>query len=307
MEAIKSIDTIERYNDYFGVATRHPLVTVIDARREAQPVHFCPKLYHIYAILLKDIDCGALKYGRGSYDYQQGTMLFISPGQVMGSADDGTLHQPDGWVLGFHPDFIHRSALQHLLQEYSFFSYSANEALHLSEPERETIISCMRRIKEELDSPIDRHTKALVIENIKLLLSYCQRFYDRQFITRKPINSDLLTRFEILLADFFHTGQALAEGLPSVRYFADKLCLSPSYLSDLLKKETGKTALRHIQLKAVDVAKAEMSDPAKSLSQVGYQLGFPYPQHFSRWFKKMTGQTPTNYREALIATASSPK
>ena len=202
MTEIMKIDSVQTYNDYFGVETRHPLVSVVDGReakplrfgryfgvetrhplvsvvdgREAKPLRFGRKLYGIYTVLLKDADCGNLKYGRSMYDYQRGTMLFIAPGQVMGSEDDGKLHQPEGCALCFHPEFLRKTPLAGLMKEYSYFSYNANEALHLSEQERRTVVDCLTKIKEELQYPVDKHSKALIADNIKLLLDYCERFY----------------------------------------------------------------------------------------------------------------------------------
>ena len=294
MTPILQIDSVQSYNDYFGVETPHPLVSVIDGH-EAKPLRFGRKFYHIYTVLLKDADCGTLKYGRSQYDYRRGTMLFIAPGQVMGSEDDGRLHQPEGWALCFHPEFLRRTPLAGLIKDYSFFSYNANEGLHLSEQERQTVLACLANIKEELRYPIDKHSKSLIIDNIKLLLDYCVRFYDRQFITREKLNSDILARLETLLDDYFLTGKSATDGLPTVQYCADRLCLSPNYLSDLLKKETGTSALKHIQLRTLEAAKARVFDPRKSLSEIAYELGFPYPQHFSRWFKKQTGMTPKEF------------
>ena len=293
MSELLKMDSVQVYNDYFGVETRHPLVSVIDGR-EAKPLRFGRKLYGIYAILLKDADCGTLKYGRSMYDYQRGTMLFIAPGQVMGSEDDGSLHQP--WALCFHPEFLHKTPLAGLIKEYSYFSYNANEALHLSEQERRTVIDCLTKLKEELQYPIDKHSKPLIADNIKLLLDYCERFYDRQFITRETLNCDILSRFETLLDDYFRSEKPAMEGLPTVQYCADKLCLSPNYLSDLLKKETGMSALKHIQQKTLEVAKERVFNTKMPVSQIAYELGFPYPQHFSRWFKKQEGCTPKEYR-----------
>ncbi len=295
MNEIMKIDSVQAYNDYFGVETHHPLVSVVDGC-EAKPLRFGRKLYGIYAVLLKDADCGTLKYGRSMYDYQRGTMLFIAPGQVMGSEDDGKLHQPEGWALCFHPEFLSKTPLAGLMKEYSYFSYNASEALHLSEQERRTVIDCLTKIKEELQYPVDKHSKSLIADNIKLLLDYCERFYDRQFITRENLNSDILARFETLLDDYFHSGKPVTEGLPTVRYCADKLCLSPNYLSDLLKKETGESALKHIQQKTLEMAKERVFNTRKSVSEIAYELGFQYPQHFSRWFKKQVGCTPNEYR-----------
>lgn len=295
MGEIVNIESVQQYNDYFGVETLHPLVSVIDGRK-AKPLRFSRKLYNVYAVLLKDTDCGSLKYGRSLYDYQQGAMLFLAPGQVMGSEDDGILHQPDGWVLAFHPELLRGTSLVLMTKDYTYFSYAANEALHLSEQERHTVIDCMNKIRTELLCPIDRHSKALIVDNIKLLLDYCERFYDRQFITRENPNHDILIRLEKLLDDYFASDVPAQDGMPSVQYCADKLCLSPNYLSDLLKKETGLSALKHIQQKALEVAKERVFNTRKSVSEISYELGFPYPQHFSRWFKKMAGCTPNEYR-----------
>lgn len=295
MNEIMNINTVQQYNDYFGVDTQHPLVTVIDGRK-GKPLHFCKKLYNIYAILIKDTDCGNLKYGRSIYDYQQGAMLFLAPGQVMGSEDDGLLHQPEGWVLAFHPELLRGTPLAQSIRDYTYFSYNANEALHLSGHERQIIISCMEKIQEELYYPIDKHSKSLIVDNVKLLLDYCIRFYDRQFISRENLNSDILARFEALLDDYFRSGKPATEGLPTVQACADKLCLSPNYLSDLLRKETGLSALKHIQQKTLETAKERVFNTRKSVSEIAYELGFQYPQHFTRWFKKQMGCTPNEYR-----------
>ena len=290
------IDTVQQYNDYFGIETSHPLVSVIEGKC-AKPLRFCKKLYNVYTILLKDTDCGNLKYGQSIYDYQRGAMLFLAPGQVMGSEDDGMLHQPEGWVLAFHPELLRGTLLASLIKEYSYFSYNANEALHLSGQERRTIIECMEKVRTELQYPIDKHSKSLIIDNIKLLLDYCIRFYDRQFITRENANKDVLTRFESLLDDYFSSDAPAEKGMPTVQYCADKLCLSANYFSDLCRKETGMSALKHIQQKVLDVAKEQEFNTSKSISEISYELGFPYPQHFSRWFKKMAGITPNEYRQ----------
>lgn len=299
MNGIMTIDTVQQYNDYFGVETCHPLVSVIEGNK-AKPLRFCRKLYNVYAILLKDTNCGNLKYGQSIYDYQQGSMLFLAPGQVMGSEDDGLLHQPEGWALAFHPELLRGTPLMNLIKEYSYFSYNAKEALHLSEQERQIIIDCMKKINTELQYPIDKHSKSLIIDNVKLLLDYCIRFYDRQFITRENANKDILSRFESLLEEYFSSDISTEKGMLSVQYCADKLCLSANYFSDLCRKETGISALKHIQQKMLDVAKERVFNTSQSIGEISYNLGFPYPQHFSRWFRKMTGYTPNEYRQNIL-------
>lgn len=295
MDNIRIIDSIQQCNDYYGIKTLHPLVSVIEGRK-GKPLHYCRKLYNLYFIIIKDTDCGSLKYGRNIYDYQQGAMLFLAPGQIMGSNDDGKLHQPKGWILAFHPELLHGTPLAHTINQYSYFSYAANEALHLSEKERKTVIECIKKVNFELEHSIDKHSKSIITDNIKLLLDYCERFYDRQFITRENINHDVLSRFEELLNDYYNSDAASKDGIPSVQYCADKLCLSANYFSDLLKKETGLSALKHIQLRTLDIVKRRINSSQKSISEISYEFGFPYPQHFSRWFKKMAGYSPTEYR-----------
>lgn len=300
MDEIRKINSIQEYNDYFSVETLHPLVTVIDGK-EAQPLRYCRKTFGIYSIILKDRDCGMLQYGRSEYDYRRGTILFITPGQMLGSVDDGELHMPKGWIVAFHPEFLRGTNLASIMKDYSFFSYSANEALHLSEQERATVISGIKNIREELRHPIDKHSKSLIIDNIKLLLDHCVRFHDRQFITRENMNSDIFARFERILDEWFLNEDTLREGQPTVQYLADRLCLSPNYLSDLLRKETGMSALKHIQLKMIGAAKERLATSRDTVSMISYSLGFPYPQHYSRWFKKMTGSTPNEYRSATVS------
>lgn len=295
MVNVRHFNSIEEYNDYFGVETLHPMVTVIEGRK-GKPLHFCQKYFSFYSIILKDASCGFLKYGRSIYDYQKGAMLFVAPGQLMGSEDDGQLHQPEGWILAFHPELLRGTHLSNIMRDYTYFSYNSNEALHLSEGERNGIIECLEGIRKELQIPIDKHSRALIVDKIKLFLDYCTRFYDRQFVTRENQNSDLLARFETLLNSYFNSRQPIIDGLPTVQYCADKLCLSTNYFSDLLKKETGLSASKHIQQKVLNIAKERLYDKKKSVSQIANEMGFQYPQHFSRWFKKLEGCTPNEYR-----------
>lgn len=295
MNEITKLDTVQHYCDLFGIEALHPLISIVDCDKMS-PIRHGRRLYNLYAVLLKDTDCGTMSYGRSLYDYEKGTVLFAAPGQVMGADDDGELHQPAGWALVFHPELLRGTPLASMMKDYTYFSYNANEALHLSEHERRTITECMEKIQAELQYPIDKHSKSLIVDNVKLLLDYCIRFYDRQFITRKNANKDILTRFENLVEDYLVTNASAEKGMLSVQYCADKLCLSASYLGDLLKKETGISALKHIQQKMLDVAKERVFDTSKSISEIAYELGFQYPQHFSRWFKKMAGCTPKEYR-----------
>lgn len=230
------------------------------------------------------------------YDYQEGTLVCLAPGQVIGFEDNGEKFQPKGWALVFHPDLIRGTMLGRNMKEYTYFSYEVNEALHLSETERSLVVDSLRKIRLELGHAIDRHSRRLVTTQIEVLLDYCLRFYERQFITRAHVNHDVLTRFERLLDDYFAEGRARSEGLPTVKYCAGQLCLSPNYFGDLVKRETGRTAQEHIQLKLLEVAKERVLDPGRTIGEIAYELGFQYPQHFTRMFKKLTGQTPNEYR-----------
>ena len=295
MNEIPRVENICDYNSIMGLETLHPLVSVIDMSKSKRMSHMRYS-FGFYAIYLKQVKCGDLIYGRNYYDYQEGTLVCIAPGQVLGVEDNGEYFQPKGWALLFHPDLIRGTSLGRNIKNYSFFSYEANEALHLSEQERVVVIDCMHKIELELNHSIDKHSKTLIASNIELLLNYCERFYDRQFITREHINKDVLVRFENLLEDYFTSDKPQNIGLPTVGYCASKLNLSSNYLGDLIKKETGKSALEHIQLKLINIAKELVYDTSKSVSEIAYELGFKYPQHFSRLFKKRVGVSPNEYR-----------
>jgi AraC-like DNA-binding protein len=242
------------------------------------------------------VKCGDLKYGRNYYDYQEGTLVFIAPGQVMEIENDGQVYQPKGYALVFHPDLVHGTSLGRSIHEYNFFSYNANEALHLSERERQVVLDCFSKIDFELQQNIDKHSKKLIASNIELFLNYCERFYDRQFITRDNVNKGILEKFEELLNSYFSSGKPQKIGLPSVAYFAEELHLSANYFGDLIKKETGKSAKEYIQDKIIDIAKNKTFDSNKSVNEIAYELGFKYPQHFTRLFKNVTGFSPNEYR-----------
>jgi len=252
--------------------------------------------FGFYTIFLKDVVCGDLVYGRNTYDYQEGTLVFLAPGQVAGMNSNGETYQPKGYALIFHPDLVHGTALGRHIQEYSFFGYQSNEALHLSERERKIVLDCFSKIEYELQQSVDKHSRKLIISNIELFLNYCVRFYDRQFITREHVQQGVLERFEKLLNEYFGSEKPQSLGLPSVAYFAEQLNLSPNYFGDLVKKETGRTAQEYIQSRLIDIAKERIFDTTKTVSQLAYELGFKYPQHFARLFKQRVGQTPNEYR-----------
>lgn len=295
MEHLERIDTVKQYNDAMGVDTRHPLVSVVNFD-EMPTYQYFRRYMGVYAIFLKYIKCGDMRYGCQPYDYEDGTLVFISPGQVYGIDSNGQIIKPRGRALVFHPDLIAGTHLGKHIKDYSFFSYEVNEALHLSKKERATINDCLQKIETEIDLNIDKHSKTLIVSNIELLLNYCMRFYDRQFITRSHVNKDILVRFENLLNDYFKTGMARTLGLPTVAYCAEKLHISPNYFGDLIKKESGSTALDYIQSKLIDEAKGKIFDPDKSINEIADELGFKYQQHFTRLFKQKVGVTPNEYR-----------
>lgn len=295
MDKILRMETVHQYNTYRGQETLHPLVSVIDLSK-AKPMHHVRMYYGFYAIFLKDVKCGDLTYGRRNYDYQEGTLVCLAPGQVLGVNNNDEAFQPKGWVLVFHPDLIHGTSLGRHIEDYSFFSYEVNEALHMSEQERQIVLDCFIKIREELKHAIDRHSKILISVAIELLLDYCARFYERQFITRNKLNMDILNRFEDVLNDYYHSDKPKDFGLLSVKYCADQLHLSSNYFGDLIKKETGKSAQEYIKLKMIDIAKEKIYDTSKTVSEIAYELGFQYPQHFSRMFKKCVGYSPNEYR-----------
>lgn len=295
MEQVERIDNVKQYNNWIGVETLHPLVSVINFNEIPTVQHF-RRYMGIYAVFLKNIKCGDITYGCQPYDYEDGTLVFVSPGQVYGIDSKGIVTKPSGYALIFHSDLIVGTHLGRMIKEYSFFSYEANEALHLSGKERSTIEDCLEKIRAEISQNIDKHSKTLIVSNIELFLNYCMRFYDRQFITRSHANKDILMRFEDLLNTYFKSEKAQTLGLPSVAYCAEMLHLSPNYFGDLIKKETGNTALDFIQSRLIEEAKIKIFEANTSFGEIAYQLGFKYQQHFTRLFKQKTGVTPNEYR-----------
>lgn len=297
------LHTIEQYNRLYGLETLHPLVAVVDLKNTTTyPTHFTLN-YGVYALFLKQTRCGDLRYGRQPYDYQEGTVTSFAPGQVVEvKMEEGTRPLAEG--LLFHPDLIRGTSLGREIKRYSFFSYASNEALHLSDEEKQIYLDCLSNIQAELQHPIDKHSRRLIVRNIELLLDYCMRFYERQFITRTTANKDVLTKFEEELDWYFQSPMPQEQGLPTVKYFAERACLSPNYFGDLVKKETGRTAQEYIQDKLINIAKEEILSQTRNVSEIAYRLGFQYPQHFTRIFKKRVGCTPGEYRNGSFNITS---
>ncbi|MFM2360159.1 MAG: hypothetical protein RLY16_2152 [Bacteroidota bacterium] len=296
MDNIRRFETVNDYNVFNNNETLHPLVSVIDLSK-ANPRKASNMYFGFYTIFLKQVECGNLRYGRHTYDYQEGTLVFIAPGQVISVENLGETYQPKGHALVFHADLIHGTSLGKQMHEYSFFSYQSKEALHLSEREKRFVLDCFTKIEYELEHAIDKHSKKLLVDNIELLLNYCTRFYDRQFITRDKVNQGVLEKFETLLNNYFQSNKPQTIGLPTVADCAKELNLSAGYFGDLIKKETGQSAQEYIQCKVINVAKEQIFNVDKSISEVAYELGFNYPQHFTRLFKQKTGMTPNEYRK----------
>lgn len=275
----------------------HPLVGVIDlTQRGVKDYNEMRVSLGFYSIVFKNICTGAMRYGRNYYDFQEGTLFFTAPNQAIimeGLEDSEDFY---GWALVFHPDLIRGTSLNSKMKDYSFFSYEMFEALHLSNKEEERLNGIIQEIKEELKQNIDKHSKTLIVSSIELLLNYSNRFYDRQFITRTNNNKDVIIKFEELLSSYFESEDVRNLGFPSIKYFAEKLNFSANYLSDLLKKETGQNGSQHIQYRALELAKEMLLSSSKSVSEIAYDLGFEYPQYFSRIFKKNIGITPKQFR-----------
>ena len=293
---IITADTIQQYNQFFGVKTMHPKIGIIYFdRSENQPTH--KMTFGFYALYLVKTVGTTMDYGKTKYDFDDGTMICLAPGQTI-----GVHRMPGGPVpvaigLMFHPDLLHGTALAKKMKQFTFFSYTSNEALHLSSDECAVIQNYMDSINRELEHPADKFSRQLFVSNIEVLLNYCMRFYERQFATRKDLNNDVLARFEQLLDEYWDSGEAKIHGLPTVKYFADKICLSPNYFGDLIKAATGKSAQERIQSKIIELSKEAILNPRLNIKQIADMLGFQYPQHFLRFFKKRAGCTPKEYKQ----------
>lgn len=291
---IIKVNSVQQYNDLFGFETQHPLVSIVEFNSPESIKNYCIN-WGVYAMFLKETKGCVINYGKTQYDYEAQTVVSFASGQISGFEQvEGV--QPKSIGLLFHPDFLFRTALAQKIKRYTFFSYEVNEALHLSDEEQLVIRDCLSRIRTELQHPIDKFSKDLIISNIELLLDYCLRFYSRQFITRVELNVTTLSRFEQLLDEYINSDSIEEKGLPNVKYFADKVCLSANYFGDLVKRETGKTAQEYIQLKLINKAKEKLMDYNVNISQIAYSMGFQYPQHFVRFFKRQVGCTPKEFR-----------
>lgn len=288
-------NTVQEFNDYYGLETLHPLVSVV---RFNKPAKVEEAMYHygLYALFLKENKGCKLSYGRTEYDFDEMTVTSFAPGQVIHVEPNPEVIIPKWTAIVFHPDLLNRTSLGKNISRYEFFDYTSNEALHLSVAEIEIFRGVLSMIQQELNRSIDKHSKELIVNNIELLLNYCLRFYDRQFITREEINHSVVKKFTALL-DQYIANQAQQEGFPSVAYFADKCCYSPKYFGELVKTETGRTAKDFISDRMLSAAKQLLNDESLSIKAISQQLGFEYPQHFVRFFKAKTGQTPSDYRK----------
>lgn len=299
MSEIIHIKTIAEAHLAMGVpAPKHPLVSIIRFNDMPHNVAYGDSriMSDLYLVSLKDGVSGSMGYGRNSYDFTDGTMIFTKPNQVMVPESKEIDNDSKGWLMLFHPDLIRRSELGKNIDTYSFFSYELHEALHLSEDEKSTLTELADKIEAEYNQNIDKHSQKLIISNIELLLDYCTRYFDRQFYVRTNLNQDIISGFERFLKDYYASDKPHNLGLPTVKYCGEQLNMSPNYLSDLLKKETGKNARDHIYTYIVDKAKNKLLGTTKSVSEIAYGLGFEYPQHFSKLFKSKTGMSPVKYR-----------
>lgn len=305
MSEILRIETISQMTQMLGLdEPKHPLVYVIDMKKfhDAKKMDHDPNLkvtMGFYSIFLKDASC-AMQYGRNTYDFDEGVLSFIAPGQVISSAGNNENEEVDvnyGWGLFFHPDLIRKSHLGKHIDDYKFFSYEVHEALHLSKKEEDILNDSVKKIEFELEQNIDANSKQLLISNIELLLNYSNRFYERQFHTRSDHHKDVVTQIEEEIKKYFENKMQIEIGLPTTKFLADKVNLSPNYLGDLLKKETGKNTKEHINDYVVDKAKTILLNTEDNVSEIAYELGFNYPHYFSRLFKQKTGMTPAQYRE----------
>ena len=296
MSKILKVDKPSDYSAWVGQAAPHELVSVINYS-ELSPVRYSLNSYNVYGLFLQGKEEGLdLIYGTGKYDYSEGTLICVAPGQLGGKEDNGELVTLTGWAVLFHPDILQGTGLEKDIRNFSFFDYRINEALHMTTEERDVMVALIRQLEQELKFPADAMQNRIIVGFINLLLRYAQRFYNRQFVTRTIVNSDILSRFEALLKDYFDNDRQADCGLPTVQYCSEQLCMSPNYLSDVIKRTTGETATHYIKRYVIQQAKNRLVS-GMTCSEVAYSLGFSYPQHFARMFKKLTGEPPSAYTE----------
>jgi len=298
-QQIIHLQTISDLSKLFNLGhNQHPLVTVLDFSKVTEKVNQNSKIStDFYSIMFKNYCKNKIKYGRKAIDFQDGNLICIAPNQTI--EIDNEIEQKEnmlGWGLFFHPDLIRATSLNDKLKSYSFFNYEVSEALHLSDKEKNILFECVQKIQSELNENIDVHSQHIIVSTIELLLNYCSRFYGRQMITRSQINKSIIAQIENILTKYFSETKVKEQGLPTVKFLADNVNLSPSYLSDLLKKETGKNAQEHIHFYLIEEAKNYLINTEKNVNEIAYSLGFEYPQYFNKLFKQKTGNTPMEYR-----------
>jgi len=276
----------------------HPLISIIDLKGLRNDTGIEAVIFDLYVISMKR-GCDGLHYGQQKYDFDEGLMAFLSPGQILRGEENGVPPALEGWMLFIHPDFLWNTSLAKKIKKYEYFGYATHEALFLSDKEEQVINDIVKNIKEEYHSNIDKFSQDIIVSHLETMLNYAERFYERQFITRKISNHSILNRLEDALTDYFNDDSLLAEGLPTVQYIADKLNISPKYLSTLLKQLTGQTAQQMIHEKLIDKAKEKLSTTELSVSEIAYQLGFEHSQSFSKLFKLKTNQSPLKFRQSF--------
>jgi len=302
MKEIITINSIAEIYEFFQLGKpQHPLISILRVSNDLENLDIEKFKYSLglYQISLKDSCPFTIRnYGRNSYDYQEGSMVFMAPNQVLEFEKQDINKDETGWSIIFHPDLIRKAELGKKISQFSFFDYASNEALHLSEEERQTITNIALTIEKEICNNIDAHSQTLIISNLELLLNYCVRFYDRQFYTRTNLNQDIASQFEQLLRMYYQENKQLELGIPSVQFCGEEMNMSPKYLSDLLRKETGQGTQDHIHQFIIEKAKNQLLNSKKSASEIAYSLGFEYPQYFSKIFKKKTSMSPKEFRHS---------
>lgn len=302
MKEFINLHTINDLHKLFNLGNSyHPLISVLDFKKNTEQVEQNSKITtDFYSIMFKNYCTNYIKYGRKTIDFQDGSLICIAPNQTIeidNEIEEGEEEDKIGWGLFFHPDLIRATSLNDKIKSYNFFHYEVSEALHLSHKEKKILIGFVKKIETELQENIDIHSQNIIVSTIELLLNYCSRFYDRQQITRSQTFKSIISQIENILKQYFTNNKTNKQGLPTVNFLAESVHLSPSYLSDLLKKETGKNAQEHIHFYLIEEAKNLLLNSEKNINEIAYSLGFEYPQYFNKLFKKKTGKTPMEFRK----------